>query len=1267
MSRITLAILFIYILIVSSLSQTIVPGGTIDGQVWKPENSPYRVAGDVTVENLIIQAGVVIEFVGNFKFEVNGLLLVDGFYSDSVYFQPTPTNSAGWPGIKFKPSSIASSLSYCHIEGANNEAINIDQSTPSITNCRIVNGNGDGIFVKNTEIELKNCIIQKNAGNGIRLDAGQISASNSIFSGNSQAGLYSTDNTDTIELTNAVVADNQEIGVNCQKGKLIIKNSIIYYNTDQMFWEEQIPEVSFSNIQGIESDFGTENINLDPDFLNRTSYNIADQSPCIDAGDDSSLYNDKFFPPSQGMLRNDMGAYGGPEASGWYPPLYIQPQLVEFGRVTKGSSKTIFLKIHNYRNKGITVPEIGLQDDNSDVFTISRENFYLPVSDTLDFSVTFKPDSVAMFSNNLIFQTEQHGNVSIIIKGEGVVPEIKVLESKLDFANVSLGKFTTLDFHILNSGGDTLRVNLQPPAKQIFSLSKTTLKINPDLSLDTIQVSFTPDAPKSYQDSIIILSNDPENKSITLPIFGRGVGPAVQVSSVNLDFGIVPVHSDSLQNLEVSNTGNENLTISNAIISGPDSVELAFEIVNVSINFPISIPPEGSYFLPIRFHPTESGDRFGQLDIQSSDPFRNEISIELNGTGIAPEISLSTTDVDFGQIPFLSDSIKILTLYNKGLLDLLVPPDSLIISGEDAENFHLPELPAEIKILSDNSFNLEIQYHPTYFGPQQASLRIHSNDPIHSDLNVALTGLAFDNRPAKITYDPVHSTAPVILGQAATLAFTISSYSQIDSAKLFLRQGGKSEFIATDLTNEADSTWSALIEGQQVTERGLEYFLLAYHGWTSTFYPEERENKPEYIYVNIPSWQFPYNTQKKVYQMISIPMTTSGQDLGDLFEDDLGTYDNSQYRFFDCENGVDYTEILKLDKSLPPGKAIWLITKSPKLLSVSNAQSVRSDQNYAIQLREGWNMISTPFAFPILWNNVSQNLALRYYDGTDWLFESLMEPSKGYAVYCSQDTIVEVPPIENPALLSFKKASFLPFELDWYVQISVAADHFKDQYNYVGASSFTTPLRDCYDYQEPLPIGNFVSLYITSKDYGGKFSTDFRQAGENGYLFDLEVTSNVQGLKSIEMNAENLPSHYDWMVISQETGLNYRKETIQLTQSPANYTLIIGTDSFLAEFEMEYLQIPSDFRLYQNYPNPFNPITSICYQLPQQSEVTIEIFNILGQRIKTLQQNEIKEAGYYQISWDGTGDTGEKVASGIYILQLRTNNYHQSIKMMIQR
>lgn len=1249
------------------MTQTYIPSGTIADGYWEASKSPYIIMGDVMVEHLIIEAGVVIQFWGNFKFEISGELQARGFYSDSIYFKPTDNNISGWDGIKFRSGSIRSSLSYCRIEGAGNQGVNIEQCTPSITNCRIVNNNGNGIFIKNAKIELKNCIIQRNAGNGIRLDNGQISVSNSIFTGNKEAGLYSTDNADTIELTNAVVADNQEIGVNCQKGKLIIKNSIIYHNTDQIFWEDQIPEVSFSDIQGIDPYPGTENINLDPDFLDRTSYNITDQSPCIDAGDDSSIYNDKFFPPSQEMPRNDMGAYGGPEASGWYPPLYIQPQPVEFGRVTKGSSKTIILKIYNYRNLGITVPKIGFQDYNSEVFTISRENFYLPVSDTLDFSVTFKPDSVAMFFNNLIFQTGQHGNVSTIIKGEGVVPEITVLESKLDFNNVSLGKFTTKDLHLLNSGGDTLRVNLQPPANQIFSLNKTTLKINPDLSLDTIQVTFTPDSPNSYQDSIIILSNDPVYKSISLPIFGRGVGPAIQVSQANLDFGMVPVHSDSFQNLVVSNTGNENLTISNAIISGPDSVELAFEIVTLSLTFPISIPPEDSYFLPIRFYPTESGDRFGQLFIQSSDPFRNEISIELSGTGIAPDISLSTTDVNFGQIPFLSDSIKILTIYNKGILDLIIPPDSLIISGEDAENFNLPELPAEIRILSYNSFNLKIRYYPTSFGPQQASLRIHSNDPIHSDLNVALTGLAFDNQPAKITYDPVNSTTPVILGQSANLAFTISSYSPIDSAKLFLRQGGKPEFKAMDLTNEADSTWIALIQGQQVTERGLEYYLRAYYGWTSASYPEEGENKPEYIYVNIPSWQFPHNTQKEAYQMISIPMTTSGQDLGDLFRDDLGTYDNSQYRFFECDNGVDYTEISNLDKSLPPGKAIWLITKVPKQLNVSNAQSVRSDQNYAIQLREGWNMIATPFTFPVNWNNVSQNLALRFYDGTDWQFASLMEPFEGYAVYSSEDTIVEVPPIENPVLLSFEKESFQPFELDWYMQISITSGYFQDQYNYVGASSFTTPHHDCYDYQEPPPIGSFVSLYFTSEDYGGKFSTDFRQSGESGYCFDLEVSSNVQGLKNIEMKAENLPSLYDWMVISQETGVNYGKEKIQLTQTSAHYTLIIGTDAYLAEFEVEYLQLPSDFRLHQNYPNPFNPNTSICYQLPQQSEVTIEIFNILGQRIKTLQQNEIKEAGYYQIPWDGIGDTGERVASGIYILQLRTNNYHQSIKMMIQK
>jgi len=91
-------------------------------------------------------------------------------------------------------------------------------------------------------------------------------------------------------------------------------------------------------------------------------------------------------------------------------------------------------------------------------------------------------------------------------------------------------------------------------------------------------------------------------------------------------------------------------------------------------------------------------------------------------------------------------------------------------------------------------------------------------------------------------------------------------------------------------------------------------------------------------------------------------------------------------------------------------------------------------------------------------------------------------------------------------------------------------------------------------------------------------------------------------------------------------------------------------------------EIPDDFRLYQNYPNPFNPETTIKYVITKISKVKLEIYNISGQKIKTL-VNEIKFPGYSEIIWDGTSDSGAKVSSGIYYYKLRVGDFIQVKKM----
>ncbi len=94
--------------------------------------------------------------------------------------------------------------------------------------------------------------------------------------------------------------------------------------------------------------------------------------------------------------------------------------------------------------------------------------------------------------------------------------------------------------------------------------------------------------------------------------------------------------------------------------------------------------------------------------------------------------------------------------------------------------------------------------------------------------------------------------------------------------------------------------------------------------------------------------------------------------------------------------------------------------------------------------------------------------------------------------------------------------------------------------------------------------------------------------------------------------------------------------------------------------------IPTIFSLKQNYPNPFNPVTMIEFALPEGQTVTIEIYNILGQRIRTLLR-DFSEAGIHTVAWNGTNDSKADVPSGIYFYRLTTDNFAQTSKMALIR
>jgi hypothetical protein len=92
--------------------------------------------------------------------------------------------------------------------------------------------------------------------------------------------------------------------------------------------------------------------------------------------------------------------------------------------------------------------------------------------------------------------------------------------------------------------------------------------------------------------------------------------------------------------------------------------------------------------------------------------------------------------------------------------------------------------------------------------------------------------------------------------------------------------------------------------------------------------------------------------------------------------------------------------------------------------------------------------------------------------------------------------------------------------------------------------------------------------------------------------------------------------------------------------------------------------IPEKFALGQNYPNPFNPTTTIGLALPSESRVSLKIYNIMGQVVRTL-KDEIMPAGYHEVVWNGTNQNGNRVSSGVYFYKLETDKFSETKKMIM--
>jgi len=408
-------------------------------------------------------------------------------------------------------------------------------------------------------------------------------------------------------------------------------------------------------------------------------------------------------------------------------------------------------------------------------------------------------------------------------------------------------------------------------------------------------------------------------------------------------------------------------------------------------------------------------------------------------------------------------------------------------------------------------------------------------------------------------------------------------------------------------------------------------------------------------------------------------------------------------------------------RNMDPGKYranVTLTTNDPNKEIIEIAARLNLSGNYILESKAGWQMLGTPVEpVSLLLNNII-NIAADYsiygwnqsyyipdsiFQGQGfWLKKETKAPiefvglpdnvlslglAKGWNLISGISSPIHIAQImDNNDILLFPQIykyansytrtdSILPGQGYWVKAESEGSIRLKKDATYLESQM------KIFDYLPDLNQYPFLTLQDSDSNKAEiYYSVEFNYDGQNEY-FQLPPVPPDKAF-----DVRTLDGYFATAKESFPIRLQSSFYPVQITNFKQNSDTrfsykIIGEDGKEFEFNNEdkmtiyesdqdtlhFQRIntdPTDFHISHNYPNPFNTTTHIEYGLPEETKIKIMVFDLLGNRIKTLYSG-IQQTGYHKIMWHGTNNKDIPVVSGIYFLVFKSKSYNTSYKMIL--
>ena len=502
--------------------------------------------------------------------------------------------------------------------------------------------------------------------------------------------------------------------------------------------------------------------------------------------------------------------------------------------------------------------------------------------------------------------------------------------------------------------------------------------------------------------------------------------------------------------------------------------------------------------------------------------------------------------------------------------------------------------------------------------------------------------------------------------QSVLVTATLYDLNGISSVNLHLQKGTNIDEIVLPMSKVVNDLYEVIIPDSLIDVRNFRARLIGYDNMqysTSTDYrsTQIQFNNGELSMSNDYS-SYPNGIDRDIWKLVSWP----------------GRSTNTALAISELEDGHVFfkwstvkKQYLKADE-IELGHSYWFRHRydEPVLFQEDSSTAIALEP-FIIDLDDGWNLIGSPFSFPVQFQKDSAVTNPITYTDQGWSdSQNELLPWNGYAIYSANAAKLTLMPfLDNDS--SVNKITLID---EWLLNIKVKSQNYINYSTEIGRRKFAKESYDVFDTPAFPDLDSKLSL---SSDLNGSKSFD--------YMRDIRDIDELNGVWNLKLDAHKdekniflsgilkggFSEEFSIAIIDipeRKVIFDFLDNGIQVIKNSTvayDLKIVAGQSDYVERMTEEILaNIPSVFSLSQNYPNPFNPITKMNYNLPMRSKVNISIYNVLGQEIKTL-VNEVQEYGYHSISWNGKDNFGRDMASGVYFTRMVSKGFTQTKKMLL--